>query len=589
MNVADLFVKYIKQMHVKYIFGIPGAALEPMYKAVDRSNKKVSKKNRLEIILTKHEQGAAFMADGYARVNRSLGVCWGTTGPGSTNLITGIASSYADSIPILVLTAQVPMASFGKGAVQESTPYGVDMVDLFRSFTKFSAMVIHPQKAGDMFRQALRFAMSGRKGPVHLNIPVDLMEAKVQDESLPILRIKTQSRNFDRDSIENAASLLLGSKKPAILIGNGTLHAEAAEDIMNLTDVIPIPIATTPKAKGAFPEDHPLSLGVFGLAGCPWASNYLLNLNKKEPKVDVLLTVATSFNEWGTNAWDDRLSPEKALIQVDVDPYEFGKNYPFEVELAGDAKAIIQELIVELQNQLSRLPQKRQRAFQQRNQKRKEALKSYKKKKPKYLQKKEMNSRALPLKPQRLMKDLKESLPEDAIIFSDIGNNLLWALHYFSISKPYTFFAGLGFASMGYAAAAPIGAKLAAPDKPIVAILGDGGFLMNGMEVATAANYNQQVIWVVQNNCELGMVSHGRKMMKIPYNTGAEFKRVDFVKIAEGLGVRGIKITEPGAINKKMMDNIIANGKPTVLDVRIDRNETPPLTSRVNALKELYF
>lgn len=589
MTVADLFIKYLHQLGVRYVFSIPGAALEPLYKAVYEGNKGIPESEKITIVLTKHEQGSAFMADGYARVSGKLGVCWGTTGPGSTNLITGIASSFVDSIPILVMTAQVPTFSFGKGALQESTSQGVNTVDLFRYFTKSSEMLINPEKAGDMFRQALRFAIGGRRGPAHINIPVDLMGKKVDGKSLPLVKFRPHTRNFDRDAIIIAANLLLKARNPAMLLGNGTLLSVAAAEAADLSEVLSLPVATTPKAKGAFPEGHPRSLGIFGLAGSPRASDYLLNTGSSPSKVDVLLTVGTSFNEWGTYSWDDRLSPGKALIQVDIDPCEFGKNYPFEVELAGDAKAILRALALELQNQLQELPKKEGAAVKKKIGDRKKALEVFMKATPKYLEEGKMESPDLPLKPQRLMKDLRESLADDAIIFSDIGNNMLWTLHYLDITKPYSFFAGLGFAAMGYGVAAAVGAKFAAPDRPVVAIVGDGGFLMNGMEIATAVNYNKPVVWIVENNSELGMVSHGRKLMGLPYNTGAEFKTVDFVKIAKGLGGQGIRITKPGEINRKMMDKIFASGKPTVLDVRIDRKEVPPLCSRGKAMKEEYF
>lgn len=604
MTAADLIIKYLEEMGVRYIFGIPGGALEPLYDAINRSE-------RVEAVLTKHEEGAAFMADGYARVSGLLGVCCATTGPGSTNLITGIASSYADSIPVLTITAQVPTKVFGKGALQESTYDGINIVDIFRHFTKYSAMVISQDKIGEMMRQVLRVALSGRKGPVHLNIPMDVMREDVDEEVIPHDKFIPHTMYFDRYSMKMAANLLLNAKKPAILLGNGSLISGAVDEVIKFGEMLSIPVATTPKAKGAFPEDHKLSLGVFGLGGSPQAEGYLLkqsvvsghqstvsNLPPPAPpyeggesgmRVDVLLAVGTSFNEWGSNAWDKRLMPEKAMIQVDIDPYEFGKNYPFEVDLIGDAKTIIRELTYELQRQIENLPALEQKRFEKRREVMIEEFRNFKAKIKRRYEEEKMDSDAVPLKPQRLMKDLRDSLPKDTIFFTDIGNNLVWALHCLDIYKPYTFFAGLGFASMGYGVAAAIGGKFASSNRPVVAIVGDGGFLMNGTEVATAVNYNKQVIWVVENNSGFGMVSHSRRLLSIPYNIGAEFKQVDFVKIAEGLGANGIRVTKPGEINRKFMDDIIATGKSTVIDVMIDRNEVPPLSTRVTAVKESYF
>ncbi|MBI3585403.1 MAG: thiamine pyrophosphate-binding protein [Nitrospinae bacterium] len=588
MTAADLIIKYLEEMGVRYIFGIPGGALEPLYDAINKSE-------RIEAVLTKHEEGAAFMADGYSRVSNMLGVCCATTGPGSTNLITGIASSYADSIPVLTITAQVPTRVFGKGALQESTYDGINIVDIFRHFTKYSAMVISQDKIGEMMRQVLRVALSGRRGPVHLNIPMDVMRDDVDEGVIPHDKFIPHTMYFDRYSIKMAATLLLNAKKPAILLGNGTLISGAVDEVIKFAEMLSIPVATTPKAKGAFPEDHKLSLGVFGLGGSPQAEGYLLSeisnfkFQISNSKVDVLLAVGTSFNEWGSNAWDKRLMPENAMIQVDIDPYEFGKNYPFEVDLIGDAKTIIRELTYELQRQIEKLQSDKQENLEERGKSAIGRLRNFKNQVRRHLAGEKMESDAIPIKPQRLMKDLRDSLPRDTIFFTDIGNNLVWALHCLDIYKPYTFFAGLGFASMGYGVAAAIGGKFAAPDRPVVAIVGDGGFLMNGMEVATAVNYNKQVIWVVENNSEFGMVSHSRRLLSIPYNIGAEFKQVDFVKIAEGLGARGVRVTKPGEINRKFMDDIIATGKSTVIDVMIDRNEVPPLSTRVTAVKESYF
>ncbi len=614
MTAADLLIKYLEQEGVEYIFGVPGGALEPFCGAINKSR-------QIELVLAKHEQGAAFMADGYARVSRKIGVCCATTGPGSTNLITGLASSYADSIPVLVITAQVPTSVFGKGALQESTYAGINIVELFKYCTKFSAMVMNSHKMGDMVREALRSALCGRRGPVHINIPMDVLMGEVGKAIVPHEKFIAKTKYFDRDGVKNAANLLLNAKKPAMFLGSGTLLSDdAADEVYELAKALSIPVITTPKAKGVFPEDHHLSLGVFGLAGSPRSFAYLLDTESKgndeniksvvknenmdsgnnlEPndsnpadrssEIDVLLAIGTSFNEWGTHAWDDGLKPEHALIQVDIDPLEFGKNYPCDLDLVGDAKIITHELIYEIERQKKKLSLSQQKDIKQKENLRDENLRFFKKCIGKYTDEDKMISNDVPLKPQRLMKDLRDSLPNDTIFFVDIGNNMAWAIHNLDIYKPYTFFAGLGFVSMGFGVAAVVGAKFAAPDKPVVAIVGDGGFLMNGMEVATAVNYNKPVIWIIENNSELGMVSHARRMLNIPYNIGAEFETVDFVKIAEGLGAVGIKITKPGEINKEMMGEIIASGKSTVLDVIIDKDETPPLGSRIKAISESHI
>lgn len=576
IKAIELLLWYLEEVGTEYIFGIPGGVLEPLNKAVYKSKS-------IQGVVTKHEQGSAFMADGYARVSRKLGVCCGTAGPGSTNLITGLASSFADSIPVLALTGQVSTKYFGRGAFQESTYEGINVVEMFRFFTKHNAMIVNAENTGAMIRKALRISLSGRPGPVHLNLPVDVMEKKVEEDLVPARKFIPAAICFDRNSVKEAANLLLDFERPAILLGNGVTISNAAYEVMGLAEMLQIPVATTPKAKGVFPEDHPLSLGVFGVAGTPLSKAYLLN-DDENGRIDGLLAIGTSFSEWGTHTWDSRLMPAKALIQIDIDQHECGNNYPFTVALQGDAKTAVTELSYELKRQLEKV----EAEVTKRISKRKKTFKTFKTQHPRCLEEEKTTSNRSPILPQRLMKDIQEACPDDTIYFVDIGNNWAWATHYLEIKRPYSFFTGLGFASMGYGVAASIGGKFAAPSRPVVAIVGDGGFLMNGMEIATAVNYNMPVIWIILNDSQYGMIYHGKKMLGTPEGFSSKFQRVDFVKMAESLGAQGIRITKAGQINKKMMDKIIVSGKPTVIDVYIDPEEVPPIQSRVATLESNY-
>lgn len=564
MTAAELLIKCLETHGVEYIFGIPGGALTPLNNAVYKST--------IKPIVAKHEEGAAFMADGYARVSGKIGVCCSTAGPGATNLITGIASSYADSIPMLALTGQVATSVFGKGAVQEFTGESMGIVNMLRRVTKYSDIVINEQKVQEMAFKALRTALTGRTGPVHLNLPADIMkrEAPERERTISI----GQTAVFDRDGVKQAARLLISAKRPVIIAGWGTVLSRADAEIKELAVMLDIPVATSPKGKGIFSEQQSLSLGVFGFAGSPAAKEYITANN-----VDVMLAVGTSFNEWMTSGWDTKLLPSEALIQIDIDADEIGKNYNVDVGIGGDARVVLRELIYEIRRQIgTAMPA---------GKKRRREIKKIKERVEAEDNRELAQKKVVPYKPQRLMKDLAKSLPDDTIYFVDNGNSMAWAMRYINAS-PYMFYVGLGFASMGYAVAAPIGAKLAVPDKPIIAIVGDGSFLMNGMEVATAVNYNIPVIWVVMNNSMLGMVYHGWKLLSSPEGFPTRFKKADFVKIAEGLGARGIRITRPGEINRKMMDDIISSGMPTVLDVIIDPEEVPPIQSRTETIERLY-
>jgi len=561
MNAAEVIVNSLEKHGVEYVFGVPGGAIESLNTALHKSE--------IKVIVAKHEEGAAFMADGYARVSGNIGVCCSTAGPGATNMITGIASAFGDSIPIIALTGQVSTSLFGKGAIQEFSVQSFGIVSMFMQITKYSDIIINENKAGEMISKARRLALTGRKGPVHLNLPADIMKRKVTDDSHERCST-TQVLGFDREAVKRAAQLLIAAKRPVIVVGWGTVLSRADKELLELAELLDIPVATSPKAKGILSEVHPLSLGVLGFAGSPVAKEYILKRD-----VDVLLAVGTSFNEFVTSGWDKRLLPMKSLIHVDIDCNEIGKNYYVNVGIAGDAATVLRELVFEI------CRNKKGKRIE--NNRRKEVelikaavmVKAKKQNKPLY-------------SPQRLIMDLNNALPQNTLYFADNGNSMAWAIRYLTITEPYSFYVGLGFASMGFAVAAPIGAKLAAGDRPVVALVGDGSFLMNGMEVATAVNYNIPVIWVIMNNSMLGMVYHGRKLAGIPEGIPSGFKPVDHVKLAEGLGARGIRITKPGEINRELMDEIISTGVPTVLDVIIDPEEVPPIHSRISSLEKLY-
>jgi acetolactate synthase-1/2/3 large subunit len=562
MNAAEVIVGSLEKHGVEYVFGVPGGAIEPLNTALHKSP--------IKVIVAKHEGGASFMADGYARVSGNIAVCCSTAGPGATNMITGVASSFGDSIPVIALTGQVATSLFGKGAIQELSIQSFGVVSMYRQITKYSDIIINENKAGEMISKARRRALTGRKGPVHLNLPADIMKTTITDD-IHERCSTTQVLGIDKEGIKAAAKLLLHAKRPVILAGWGTVLSRADEEILELAEIMDIPVATSPKAKGILSESHPLSLGVLGFAGSPVAREYITKNG-----VDVMLAVGTGFNEWVTSGWDTKLLSMKSLIQIDIDCNEIGKNYFCDVGIAGDARIVLHELVHELLKMHKirrRLGDGRQKEVQEIKEK---------------LTGKTRKMNNMPNHPQRLIMDLNKAMPEDTIYFADNGNSMAWAIRHLHMTQPYSFYVGLGFASMGFATAAAIGGKLAAGGRPVVSLVGDGSFLMNGMEVATAVNYNIPVIWVVMNNSMLGMVYHGRKLAEIPEGIGSTFKPVDFVKLAEGFGARGIRITKPGEISRAMMAEIIAAGIPTVMDVIIDQEEVPPIHSRIASLTKLY-
>ena len=544
MTVADLILKYLQAEKVEYIFGVPGTSLVPLFAACNRNN-------NVKPILAKHEQGAAFMADGYARVKGSLGACFGTSGPGATNLVTGVANAFVDNVPILVLTGQVSTSAYGKGTFQDSTKEGIDSVSMFDPITKQSSMIISKYKAVDQLREALRIALTGKKGPVHLSLPKDIMSEE--------LEVDLPSASTYRHSA-------------VILIGSGSITSGACEEIRELAEMLSIPVATTPKAKGAFPEDHPLALGVLGLSGSPMAEKYIIS-----NQTDLLLVIGASLNQITTMSWDPRLAPSKCLIHVNIDPTEIGKNYRADIPLIGDARTIVDEISFRVLRHL--VEQKKK------GKDREKKIAGLRREIGMYLEPEKTKSDSIPVKPQRMVKELEEALPEDAILFVDTGNHICWAIHYMKFRRPDAFISAFGMLTMGYASAAAVGGKLAAGDRPVVALVGDACFLMNGMEVATAVSNDIPVVWIVQNNAKLGLV-HELQKFSLGNNTVATtFKEVNLAKVAEGLGAVGYRIEKPNEL-KQLLPKAIASGKPTVIDCLIDPDEVPPLVPFVKGLKD---
>ncbi|MBI4668934.1 MAG: thiamine pyrophosphate-binding protein [Elusimicrobia bacterium] len=566
VRLSKLILEYLKNEGVTHIFGIPGGPIAPFFDAL-RDEKDI------KTIATRHESGAAFMALGYARVSGRMGVCCATTGPGATNLVTALAAAASDSVPVLAITAQTATAAFGKGFLQDSTYDGVDIVDMFKPICKFSAMVVNPRNAATNLRQAIRAAMTGRRGVAHLNVPSDFMRAEVPRELWPPQQYRPVSHSFDREAVHSAAQWLLDAKKPAILAGHGVNLAGAVDELLELAELLKIPVATTPRGKGAFPEDHPLSLRIYGIVSSPLAENYLHSSG-----VDVLFVIGSRLHEISTQGWPSRLMPSKALLHQDIDPEAIGRVYPVTVGLVGDAKATLRELIFNVKRFLNTGEYGVRADLQD--------FLHWKASKPFFYKEQAFHSSALPLKPQRFMRDLDECLPEDAIVFLDTGNSALWATHYVTVTEEKKFIHNWGdFGAMGHGVAACIGGKLAAPERPVIAVVGDGAFGMMGMEVLTAVTYKIPVVWFVLNDGRFNTVHQGQQLLFQGRTMATEFNRMDIVKIAEGLGARAVKVDGPDQI-QDILPELLNSNRPAVVDVFIDPDEMPSMESRIRLLIE---
>jgi acetolactate synthase-1/2/3 large subunit len=546
---------------VEYVFGVPGGPLTALFEAMQERGK-------MKLVLAKHEGGAAFMAASHARVRGGLAVCCGTTGPGATNALTGIASAHADSLPVLFLTGQVGTNVFGKGAIQESSVFGIDLVALFKPVTKLSAMFPSVDRIPDLLRTAIRTAKSGRPGAVHLNMPANMLRRPVAlSAARPLVQVP--SAVVDQAAIAATAELLRQARRPCLLAGHGVALADASDALVQFAQAARVPVMTSPKGKGVFPETDPLSIGVLGFGGHERAEKYL-----QSGEIDLLLVVGSSLNEFVTNAWSLPLTGAHQLVHIDIDPTVIGRNYPTHIAVTADAGAALREL-TRLSVEGAGHTVKRDSG----------PLNQVREATPRHLAAAMIDSDSLPLKPQRLMKELRQAMPDDALLFVDNGTSIIWGVHYFEIRQPNTFFIDLGLASMGAAVAGVVGGALAAPSRRSVALVGDAAFAMNGFEVHTAVDERLPIIWLVLNNNGHGMVHQGDKLMRGRDLGASQFKHaLDSAAVARSLGARGIRVTTPTELQRALADAFLHDG-PTVIDAVVDPEElAPTLARRVQTL-----
>ena len=551
MKGAEAIIKALEAEGVKIIFGYPGGAMLPFYDALYDSD--------LIHILTRHEQAAAHAADGFARASGEAGVCVSTSGPGATNLVTGIATAYADSSPVIALTGQVPTKLIGNDAFQE-----IDALGLFMPITKHNFQIKKPEEIPETFRAAFEIATTGRPGPVHIDIPKDVQEGEIDIEKHPIpakvdlpgYKPKTVGHPLQ---IKKAAKLIAEAEKPVILAGGGVIISGASEELLRLAELVKIPVCTTLMGKGCFPEDHPLALGMVGMHGTK-AANYAVT------ECDVLIAIGCRFSDRVTG--DIRyFAPEAKIIHIDIDPAEIGKNVRADIPIVGDAKNVLRDLLaaiiaLEIKNKDSWL----ERVYEL-----------------KKISTPMMDFDDKPIKPQRFVKDLMEVLNEidpllkNTIITTDVGQNQMWMAHFFKTKMPRSFLASGGLGTMGFGFPAAIGAKVAKPYANVISITGDGGFLMNSQELATIREYDIPVVICIFDNRTLGMVYqwqnlyYGQRQSEVHLGESP-----DFVKLAESYGVKADRITSPDEIKEKLKEAILSN-EPYLLDIVIDPAEALPM------------
>jgi len=540
MNGGRALMKSLEKEGVKEVFGLPGGANLPMYDELFKSN--------IRHILARHEQSAAHMADGYGRVSRKPGVCFATSGPGATNLLTGIATAQADSAPMIAITGQVPVKMIGKDAFQES-----DIIGMANPCVKYSFQPRDASEIPGVVRKGFYIAATGRPGPVLIDIPKDVQQNEASMTFPEEVKIRGYHPWTDPDivQIEKAIDMLLAAEKPIILAGGGVTISSAFAELQSISELLMIPVVTTFKGKGSFPENHPLSLGPIGMHGHAEA-------NKLMTEADCVLAIGTRFSDRSVGTFEE-FEKRLKIIHMDVDPAEIGKNQTTNIAVVGDVQATLR-IMVKLLMQKS--IKKTEGTTWLKHVK---EVKEYWRENLK-LPKGEMTA-------AKILRKLREVLPKESITTTEVGQHQMWASLFFDVIHPGTFFSSTGLGTMGWGFPAAIGAKVAKPDVAVVDIAGDGSFSMTENSLATSVLENIPVIVFLVNNFSLGMVAQWQRTFYDRRMIGVDLKNCpDYVKLAESYGAQGIRAQSLDELEKAIKIGLKSD-VTTVIDIPIDPEE----------------
>ena len=562
MQAADLLVAYLEQIGVEYVFGVPGGAIEPLYNALARS----ARRGGLRAIVARHETGAAFMADGYARETGKIGVCCATSGPGATNLITGVACAYENEIPMLVITGQPSLRLLGRGALQESSGAGIDTVSMFRTCTRYSALISHPDQLERQLTNALLGAYQPTPGPVHLSIPMDVLRSTMKSgPAYDLAHLLKPLTAVDDTAVRELQTLLTKTKKLVVLIGSGC--GEAIDLIIELVERMGAVFVVTPDAKGFISPRHPLYRGVFGFAGHRSAVAAM-----EDKAVDLILVVGSNLSEWTSNGWSEAVLNHR-LVHIDSFEAHLARSPMARLHVRGDIRPVFERLLRTL-----RKDGPKEISVGERRKFKKVSVEDPFK----------PASVDAPIKPQYLMRELGWRSPPDTRFLTDTGNSTIWAIHGLAMHDHEHSTGGwmrvtMNFAPMGWAIGGAVGTALANRAVPVVCITGDGSLLMNGQEMTVALTEKLTVLFVILNDAALGMVKFGQRMAGAE-QIGFELPSVDFKMMAESMGIPGHVIRTAQDFQNLDLDAILRHPGPTVLDVRVDKNEAPPMELRLRTL-----
>ncbi len=545
----------LEEQGVKQVFGLPGGANLPMYDELFKSD--------IRHILVRHEQSASHMADGFGRVSRKAGVCFATSGPGATNILTGIATAQADSVPMIAITGQVPVNMIGKDAFQES-----DIIGMSNPVVKYSFQPRHASEIPLTVKKSFYIAETGRPGPVLIDIPKDVQQNESKMDFTSKFKIKGYNPWTipDVTQIEKAIDMIISSTKPMILAGGGVIISSSFAELQSIAELLNIPVVTTFKGKGSFPEDHPLSLGPIGMHGHAEA-------NKLMTEVDCVLAIGTRFSDRSVGTFDE-FEKKLKIIHMDIDPAEIGKNQTTNIAVVGNVQTSLRMMIKLI------LQKKLKKVINSEWMKHVKEVKEY--------WRDNMKIHPGEMSAARILRKLRNTLPKRSIITTEVGQHQMWASLFFDVIEPGTFFSSTGLGTMGWGFPAAIGAKVAAPNVPVVDIAGDGSFNMTENSLATSVLEDIPVIVFLINNFSLGMVAQWQRTFYNRRMIGVDLKNCpDYIKLAESYGAQGIRVQSLDQLEKAIKTAIKSN-VATVIDIPIDPEEDVlPFVAPGTSLKDM--
>ena len=541
MTGSQILLECFKQEGVDTVFGYPGGTVINIYDDLMKSED-------IQHILPRHEQAAVHAADGYARATGKVGVAIATSGPGATNTITGIGTAYMDSIPMVVITGQVPTPLIGNDAFQEA-----DIVGITRPITKHNYLVKDVKDLARILKQAFYIARTGRPGPVVVDLPKDVQIAETDFEYPEKVELRGYKPTYSGNvrQVAKAAKMIMQARKPVIYVGGGATLSDADKELLKLAEMIQAPVTTTLMAMAAFPQTHPLALGMLGMHGTYYANMAVTNS-------DLLISLGARFDDRVTGKIAT-FAPDAKIIHVDIDPTSIKKNVRVDLPIVGDLKDVMKKLVKELGENKSELKKLSKELAPWR-----EEIDGWKKSHP--LTYKQSKSE---IKPQFVIEKLRELSDDDAIVTTEVGQHQMWTAQFFKFLQPRTFLSSGGLGTMGYGLPAALGAQAAFPKRQVIDISGDGSFQMNSQELATLVQYRLPVKIVILNNNFLGMVRQWQQLFfdKRYSQTCLELP-IDFKKLAEAYGATGFSVSKPGEVEETIKKAFATDG-PVIMEFKV--------------------